>query len=34
MHGRTSFIPPRAISGCYVSQDELDSRFRMEGYYC
>jgi hypothetical protein len=35
-HGRKSFISseehPRVVMGCYVSQDELYSRFRMEGY--
>mmetsp|Transcript_8688 Transcript_8688/g.14443 ORF Transcript_8688/g.14443 Transcript_8688/m.14443 type:complete len:443 (-) Transcript_8688:414-1742(-) len=34
MHGRYSFQiadkSPRAVSGCYVSQDDLNSRFRME----
>jgi len=35
MHGRYSFqlsSTPRTIIGCYVSQEELNSRFRMEGY--
>lgn len=36
MHGRYSFQmsseSPRAVSGCYVSQDELNSRYRMEGF--
>lgn len=35
LHGRYSFQTlsdcPRAVSGCYVSQDELNSRYRMEG---
>lgn len=36
-HGRFGFSvtadeDPRAVMGCYVSQDELNSRFRMEGY--
>lgn len=34
-HGRHSFetteSAPRTVMGCYVSQDELDSRFRMLG---
>lgn len=33
-HGRYSFTTsssPRTVMGCYVSQDELDSRFRMLG---
>merc|ERR1711862_278729 len=35
MHGRYSFQLshiPRTIMGCYVSQEELNSRFRWEGY--
>jgi len=36
LHGRHSFATnhdcPRQIMGCYVSQDDLDSRFRWEGY--
>eukprot|EP00529_Nitzschia_sp_RCC80_P022220 CAMPEP_0113456834 /NCGR_PEP_ID=MMETSP0014_2-20120614/9094_1 /TAXON_ID=2857 /ORGANISM="Nitzschia sp." /LENGTH=479 /DNA_ID=CAMNT_0000348305 /DNA_START=334 /DNA_END=1774 /DNA_ORIENTATION=+ /assembly_acc=CAM_ASM_000159 len=35
-HGRCSFesnnSTPRSVIGCYVSQDELLSRMRMEGY--
>lgn len=35
-HGRYSFETtadtPRAVSGCYMSQDELNSRFRREGF--
>jgi hypothetical protein len=35
-HGRKSFKStashPRIVMGCYVSQEELSSRFRMEGY--
>lgn len=35
-HGRRNFETtpdtPRAVIGCYMSQDELNSRFRMEGY--
>jgi alpha-ketoglutarate-dependent taurine dioxygenase len=35
-HGRFSFdtsvASPRSVMGCYVGQDELASRFRMEGY--
>eukprot|EP00934_Nitzschia_sp_Nitz4_P009389 Nitzschia sp. Nitz4//scaffold57_size113557//88653//90178//NITZ4_004005-RA/size113557-processed-gene-0.18-mRNA-1//1//CDS//3329554888//9379//frame0 len=35
-HGRRAFSAsdefPRAVMGCYVSQDELSSRFRREGY--
>ncbi|KAG7374595.1 gamma-butyrobetaine,2-oxoglutarate dioxygenase [Nitzschia inconspicua] len=35
-HGRKSFSSstshPRIVMGCYVSQDELSSRFRMEGF--
>eukprot|EP00539_Tryblionella_compressa_P008749 CAMPEP_0178790086 /NCGR_PEP_ID=MMETSP0745-20121128/7247_1 /TAXON_ID=913974 /ORGANISM="Nitzschia punctata, Strain CCMP561" /LENGTH=171 /DNA_ID=CAMNT_0020448073 /DNA_START=108 /DNA_END=623 /DNA_ORIENTATION=+ len=35
-HGRKCFTStaqhPRIVMGCYVSQDELYSRFRMEGY--
>jgi hypothetical protein len=35
-HGRKSFRAStdhqRIVTGCYVSQDELNSRFRMEGY--
>jgi len=35
-HGRYSFRStnksPRSVMGCYVSQDELSSRFRIEGY--
>jgi len=35
-HGRKSFTAttnaPRAVGGCYTSQDELDSRFRRAGY--
>jgi len=35
-HGRCSFTSsishPRIVLGCYVSQDELSSRFRQEGY--
>jgi len=37
-HGRYSFRSttksPRSVMGCYVSQDELSSRFRIEGYDC
>lgn len=37
LHGRKSFLTkqvPRSIMGCYVSQDDLESRFRwmMKGY--
>lgn len=36
-HGRYSFEAstehPRSVTGCYVSQDELSSRFRMCGFY-
>mmetsp|Transcript_275 Transcript_275/g.386 ORF Transcript_275/g.386 Transcript_275/m.386 type:complete len:512 (-) Transcript_275:326-1861(-) len=36
LHGRTSFSTfegsRRAVMGCYVSQDELDSRFRRAGF--
>jgi len=36
MHGRYRFETtpenPRSIMGCYVSQEELNSRFRMEGF--
>ena len=36
LHGREGFVAsakdPRIVSGCYVSQDELDSRFRREGF--
>mmetsp|Transcript_4389 Transcript_4389/g.8367 ORF Transcript_4389/g.8367 Transcript_4389/m.8367 type:complete len:471 (-) Transcript_4389:48-1460(-) len=36
-HGRFGFTmhpeeSPRSVMGCYVSQDELNSRWRMEGY--
>jgi len=35
-HGRYSFKStaqsPRSVMGCYISQDELSSRFRIEGY--
>ena len=35
-HGRYSFTStaesPRSVMGCYIGQDELSSRFRMEGY--
>uniref|UniRef100_A0A7S4JV88 TauD/TfdA-like domain-containing protein n=1 Tax=Odontella aurita TaxID=265563 RepID=A0A7S4JV88_9STRA len=35
-HGRESFTAdadsPRSVMGCYVSQDELNSRFRRAGY--
>lgn len=35
LHGRHSFVTsdgrPREIMGCYASQDELDSRFRVAG---
>ncbi|CAB9522345.1 Probable gamma-butyrobetaine dioxygenase [Seminavis robusta] len=35
-HGRYSFetneSTPRAVIGCYMSQDELNSRFRQEGF--
>ena len=37
LHGRTSFLVAhdsnRSVSGCYVSQDDLDSRTRMEFDY-
>ena len=36
MHGRHKFVTslndPRTVMGCYVNQDELDSRLRMEGF--
>eukprot|EP00536_Pseudo-nitzschia_multiseries_P008440 jgi/Psemu1/325206/estExt_fgenesh1_pg.C_2140007 len=35
-HGRYKFESttksPRSVMGCYISQDELSSRFRMEGF--
>jgi len=38
LHGRYSFRSTtdsaRTVMGCYVSQDELSSRFRMAGYDC
>lgn len=38
LHGRHSFQTDenthRSVMGCYVSQDELNSRFRMEGLEC
>ncbi|CAJ1969134.1 unnamed protein product [Cylindrotheca closterium] len=37
MHGRYSFTSdsdhPRSVMGCYIGQDELYSRMRMEGLY-
>ena len=36
MHGRHSFKStadnPRSVGGCYIGQDELNSRMRMEGF--
>mmetsp|Transcript_26293 Transcript_26293/g.60549 ORF Transcript_26293/g.60549 Transcript_26293/m.60549 type:complete len:185 (+) Transcript_26293:697-1251(+) len=38
LHGRHSFkidaYNRRTVNGCYVSQVDLDSRFRMLGYWC
>jgi alpha-ketoglutarate-dependent taurine dioxygenase len=34
LHGRHSFRGPRSVMGCYVSQDELNSRFRLAGFDC